>query len=91
LEQGRAANVEEAILGEAHDTWLQGLGLDIDKLREAAGNGAPPSFSPSVTDPALPRRNRNALRHGRYAANAIAERRRLRELRREARELVERV
>ncbi len=37
------------------------------------------------------RGNQNALRHGRYAANAIAERRRLRELLREARELIKRV
>ena len=37
------------------------------------------------------RGNQNALRHRRYAANAIAERRRLRELLREARELIKRV
>lgn len=39
-------------MGEAHDSWLQGLGVDIDKLRVAAGNGAPPTFNPSIDDPA---------------------------------------
>lgn len=45
----------EAILGQAHDTWLQGFGLDIDKLRAAAGGGASPAFNnPSLDsgDPA---------------------------------------
>jgi hypothetical protein len=42
----------------------------------AAGSGAPPG-------------NRNALRHGRYAAGALALRRRVHELLRAARALVE--
>jgi hypothetical protein len=28
-----AANAEGAMLGEAHDRWLHGIGVDIDKLR----------------------------------------------------------
>ena len=38
-----------------------------------------------------PKGNRNALRHGRYSADAVAERRRLRGLIREARELLEKI
>jgi hypothetical protein len=42
-------------LGNSHDTWLQGLGIDIDKLRGAKDNDPPPTFNPSLDagDPAL--------------------------------------
>jgi hypothetical protein len=42
-------------LGKSHDTWLQGLGIDIDQLRAARGNDVPPTSHPSLDagDPAL--------------------------------------
>jgi hypothetical protein len=52
IKQEIAARAQEAILAEEHDNWLQGLGVDVDKLREAASNIAPVGFSnPTIGDP----------------------------------------
>jgi hypothetical protein len=40
-------------MGSVHNTWMQGLGVDIDSLLAAAGNVAPPTFNPSVNDSTL--------------------------------------
>lgn len=39
-------------MAEAHDTWLQGLGIDIDKLRAGIGDAVPTGANPSA-DPGL--------------------------------------
>jgi hypothetical protein len=65
--------------------------VDQTSDEQSSAQHRPNAFLPSLRGSGAPRGNRNALKHGNYTRDAIAERQMLKDLVRESRKLLQQI